>query len=244
MKTIVVGVNGSEEAARALQWSGCVAHEEPGSGRRGAGGITDRHLGTGRIPSQSGSRPSRIRRTTAGAMDCPAARPRRRVRHPTRTRRTCRRSGTGRQRRGGGPPRDRGSPPRPCSRHDHPSPPQADAVATRRHPLSRLTVHADRRLEDLISTATRRITDAVTAMEHANRELVRLLEIRARRPWNAEEFATYLELSQNEHSAHRKYLAGRHWFDNARRERTETAVRANRRNTGTTATSREPTSES
>ena len=87
-------------------------------------------------------------------------------------------------------------------------------------------MHADRRLEDLISTATRTITDAVTAMEHANRELVKLLEVRSGRPWTAEEFAMYLELCQNERAAHRKYLAGRHWFDSARRERTETAARA------------------
>lgn len=99
-------------------------------------------------------------------------------------------------------------------------------------------MHADRRLEDLISEATRTITDAVIAMEHANRELVQLLEIRARRRWNAEEFAKYLELSQNERAARRKYLAGRHWFDNARRERTKTAARANRRNSDMAPASR------
>ena len=41
-----------------------------------------------------------------------------------------------------------------------------------------MRVHPDRRLEDLIAKATRTITDAVTAMEHTNRELVELLEIR------------------------------------------------------------------
>jgi hypothetical protein len=106
-------------------------------------------------------------------------------------------------------------------------------------------VYADRRLEDLISTATRAITDAVTAMEQANRDLVKLLEIRASRPWTSEEFAKYLELSQHERSAHRRYLAGRHWFDNARRERTETAACANGRNGAPVPrTQAQPSSES
>jgi hypothetical protein len=99
-------------------------------------------------------------------------------------------------------------------------------------------VHADRRLEDLIAKAILAITEAVTAMEHTNRELVKLLEIRATRPWNADEFARYLDLSQHERAAHRQYLAGRHWFDNARIERTETAARANRRNSDMAPTSR------
>ncbi len=106
-------------------------------------------------------------------------------------------------------------------------------------------VHADGRLEDLIARAIRTITDAVTTMERTNRYLVRLFEVRATRPWTAEEFARYLELSQNEHAAHRQYLAGRHWFDNARIERTETAARANRRNSVAAPTSRAgPSSES
>ena len=99
-------------------------------------------------------------------------------------------------------------------------------------------MHADRRLEDLIARATRAITDAVTRMEHTNRELVKLFEIRATRPWTAEEFAKYLDLSQHERAAHRQYLAGRHWFDNARIERTETAARASQRNSDTAPTRR------
>jgi hypothetical protein len=101
-----------------------------------------------------------------------------------------------------------------------------------------MTVHPDRRLEDLIAKATRTITDAVTAMEHTNRDLVELLEIRATRPWTTEEFAKYLELSQQETAAHRQYLAGRHWFDAARRERTETAARSGRPDDSTAVPSR------
>jgi hypothetical protein len=84
-----------------------------------------------------------------------------------------------------------------------------------------MTIESDHRLEDLISKATQTISAAVTAIEHANRELVQLLEIRSTRPWNADEFARYLDLSQREHAAHRQYVAGRRWFDNARRQRSD-----------------------
>lgn len=91
-----------------------------------------------------------------------------------------------------------------------------------------MTVHSDQRLEDLIAQATETITNAVAAMEVANRELLKLLEIRSHRPWSADELAKYLDLSQHERAAHRQYLAGRHWFDNARRQRTDTAAHARR----------------
>jgi hypothetical protein len=82
-------------------------------------------------------------------------------------------------------------------------------------------MNSDHHLEDLIAKATQTIAAAVKAMEHTNRELVCLFKIRACRPWSGDEFARYLELSQREDAAHRQYLAGRRWFDNARRTRSE-----------------------
>ncbi len=89
-----------------------------------------------------------------------------------------------------------------------------------------MRIDADHRLEDLISRARQTISAAVAAMEDANRELVQLLKIRSNRPWRVDELSRYLELSQCERAAHRRYLAGRHWFDSVRRMRTNEAAHA------------------
>lgn len=89
-----------------------------------------------------------------------------------------------------------------------------------------MTIDTGHRLEDLIADATQRISAAVTVMGHINREIVELLEIRAQRPWASDEFARYLDLSRRERAAHRQYVAGLRWFDEARIFRTNQTARA------------------
>ncbi|HMG25951.1 MAG TPA: hypothetical protein VKH36_03965 [Acidimicrobiia bacterium] len=60
---------------------------------------------------------------------------------------------------------------------------------------------------------------AVSAMERANRRILRLMRVRSARPWTADEFTEYLDLSRRERAAHRRYVIGRDRFDHARRLR-------------------------
>jgi len=60
---------------------------------------------------------------------------------------------------------------------------------------------------------------AISAMERANRRIVRLMRVRSARPWTVDEFTEYLDLSRRERAAHRRYVIGRDRFDHARRLR-------------------------
>lgn len=68
--------------------------------------------------------------------------------------------------------------------------------------------------EEIDSTAA-----AVSAMDRANRRIVRLMRLRCARPWTVGEFTEYLDLSRRERAAHRRYVIGRDRFDHARRFR-------------------------
>jgi len=82
-----------------------------------------------------------------------------------------------------------------------------------------MTADGHRRLESTATDEIQITAAAVSAMERANRRIVRLMRIRSGRPWTADEFTEYLDLSRTERAAHRRYVIGRDRFDHARRLR-------------------------
>jgi hypothetical protein len=99
-----------------------------------------------------------------------------------------------------------------------------------------MTASRDRRLDDLMSRTAQTVSAAVTAIECANKKLVKLLEVRSDRPWSADEFSEYLDLCQRERVAHRQYLAARRLFDTARRRQSHMPAHVSEESAGLDAT--------
>jgi hypothetical protein len=65
----------------------------------------------------------------------------------------------------------------------------------------------------LLSRARAAVMTQLARLQEVTRELQDLITIRSEHRWSGEEFSQYLLLRQEEHDAHRRFVAASDWFE-------------------------------